>query len=63
MSLNRFFRHEYKADFNMETFPHTQLMVPKQSNFCDCGLYMLQFIEMFLRNPEEVYSDTRVALQ
>ncbi|GAA5836252.1 hypothetical protein JCM11251_001442 [Rhodosporidiobolus azoricus] len=30
--------------------------VPKQPNYCDCGLYLLHFVETFLANPEHVLS-------
>ncbi|KAL7748966.1 hypothetical protein RI367_005614 [Sorochytrium milnesiophthora] len=28
--------------------------VPQQSNYCDCGVYLLHYVEHFLRNPEGV---------
>ncbi|GAA6059135.1 hypothetical protein JCM10212_003882 [Sporobolomyces blumeae] len=30
--------------------------VPQQTNFCDCGLYILHFVETFLANPDAMIS-------
>lgn len=28
--------------------------VPTQPNFCDCGVYLIHFVESFLKNPERI---------
>lgn len=28
--------------------------VPKQPNFCDCGVYLVHFVETFLNDPEKL---------
>lgn len=40
--------------FNLTTLPHYQHMLPKQSNLSDCGLYLLQYIEMFVYNQDHI---------
>jgi len=40
--------------FNLTTFPHYQHMLPKQSNYSDCGLFLLQYIEMFVYNQDHI---------
>jgi len=40
--------------FNLTIFPHYQHMLPKQSNFSDCGLFLLQYIEMFVYNQDHI---------
>lgn len=32
--------------------------VPQQSNFSDCGIYALHFVELFLETPEQVIANT-----
>jgi hypothetical protein len=34
------------------TFPE---QVPVQPNFCDCGVYLLHFVETFMSNPTQYY--------
>jgi hypothetical protein len=31
----------------------TATSIPEQDNFCDCGLFLLSYIEMFLKQPEK----------
>ncbi|ODQ54037.1 cysteine proteinase [Saitoella complicata NRRL Y-17804] len=31
--------------------------VPRQSNFCDCGVFLLHYVEKFLENPERFLPD------
>jgi len=35
---------------SLTTFPHYQYMTPRQSNLSDCGLYLIQYIEMFVND-------------
>jgi len=44
--------------YNASSFPFYQHMVPKQSNGHDCGLYFLQFMEMF--SEDETYIMNRI---
>lgn len=39
------FRYEFLADGFIQ--------VPVQPNMCDCGLYLLHFVETFVSNPEK----------
>ncbi len=44
-------------------FPILQLslsQVPKQSNWTDCGLYLLQYTELFSENESFILNDTEV---
>ncbi|XP_053201205.1 sentrin-specific protease 6-like isoform X2 [Panonychus citri] len=41
-----------KKNFSKSVMPDIYLKVPKQINSFDCGLYVLQYIENFLRNPD-----------
>ena len=38
-------------------FPHYQPKLPKQQNFTDCGLFVLQYAETFLLNPQFILND------
>lgn len=37
--------------FDATTFPAFSPKVPQQENNCDCGVYLLHFVEMILSNP------------
>lgn len=39
---------------NLTTFPHYQFMTPRQSNLVDCGLYLIQYIEMFVNDHQQI---------
>jgi len=39
-------------------FPYYQPMVPKQSNWTDCGLYLLQYTELFSEDESYILNDT-----
>ncbi|XP_014216017.1 sentrin-specific protease 7-like [Copidosoma floridanum] len=43
--------------FNSSNLPTRQIDVPQQNNSTDCGLYMLQFVESFFKNPIENYEE------
>ena len=32
--------------------PHYQPQAPKQRNYTDCGLFLLEYVEAFLRDPD-----------
>ena len=36
--------------------------VPRQSNYCDCGVFLLHYVEKFLLAPEHYLPDMLVAL-
>ena len=42
---------------NYERVPHYQPKLPKQKNFTDCGLFVLQYAETFLSEPNFVLDD------
>lgn len=37
--------------------------VPKQSNFCDCGVFLLHYVEKFLEHPDRYLPDILVPPQ
>lgn len=37
--------------FNEESIPAFQPILPRQLNYVDCGLFMLEYIENFLSDP------------
>jgi len=39
-------------------FPYYQPMVPKQSNWTDCGLYLLKYTELFAESESFILDDT-----
>eukprot|EP01017_Pseudomicrothorax_dubius_P042620 TRINITY_DN6987_c0_g1_i1.p1 TRINITY_DN6987_c0_g1~~TRINITY_DN6987_c0_g1_i1.p1 ORF type:complete len:483 (+),score=49.03 TRINITY_DN6987_c0_g1_i1:84-1532(+) len=39
---------------SIETIPFVQMVVPKQNNLHDCGIYLLEYAESFLSNPRKV---------
>lgn len=41
--------------FNKDTIKGACPKVPQQTNYTDCGLYLLQYVESFLRNPIKDY--------
>ncbi|KAL7925486.1 hypothetical protein ACQKWADRAFT_284170 [Trichoderma austrokoningii] len=44
-----------KKDITLETIPTgmTARGIPEQNNFCDCGVFVLGYMEEFLINPDE----------
>ena len=34
------------------SMPHYQPSVPKQRNYTDCGLFLLEYVEAFIRDPD-----------
>ncbi|XP_029034245.1 uncharacterized protein LOC114871873 isoform X3 [Osmia bicornis bicornis] len=42
--------------FSKDTIKGASLKVPQQSNFTDCGLYVLQYVESFFQNPIKDYT-------
>ncbi|KAF2076186.1 hypothetical protein CYY_002486 [Polysphondylium violaceum] len=43
--------------FNFKNLPLYRCSVPKQNNLCDCGVFLLHYIELFCRNPEKNFDD------
>ncbi|KAJ6643380.1 Sentrin-specific protease 7, partial [Pseudolycoriella hygida] len=37
--------------FDSDNFPHINVDVPQQDNFVDCGVYLLQYVEKFFKDP------------
>ncbi|XP_053201199.1 uncharacterized protein LOC128387906 [Panonychus citri] len=56
-----------KKSFSKISIPDIYLKVPKQNNDFDSGLYVLQYIESFLRDPddllERIHKDTSIDLR
>ncbi|KAI8336989.1 hypothetical protein BC941DRAFT_452629 [Chlamydoabsidia padenii] len=44
-------RHVEKIDFVTPKFRYAH--VPMQDNTCDCGVYLLHFVDLFLNSPQE----------
>ncbi|KYN16263.1 Sentrin-specific protease 7 [Trachymyrmex cornetzi] len=45
-----------KKIFSEDTIKGEFLKVPRQSNFADCGLYVLQYVESFFKDPIKDYT-------
>jgi len=43
--------------FDAHTIPGVSPQIPQQMNDCDCGVYLLHFVEKFLRDPPNVTAD------
>lgn len=39
------------------TLGTTAMAIPRQPNFCDCGLFLLGYVEKFLKDPDTFISD------
>lgn len=44
------------AGLNKDTMPQRPPKVQQQPNFSDCGIYLLQYIESFFRDPIKDYA-------
>lgn len=42
-----------KRNMGVEIPAMTAKGIPRQSNFCDCGLFLLGYVQKFLENPQE----------
>lgn len=42
-----------KVKLSRDVFRGMNPVVPQQPNFCDCGIYVLHYVERFLKNPEK----------
>lgn len=62
---------EYKAKYPTSpprlysklNLPGNQVKVPQQNNFTDCGLFLLQYVEQFFKDPIKDYRIPIKALQ
>jgi len=57
-NLKQYLVAEAKAKLNIDIDPPAQIgmtakNIPKQNNFCDCGLFLLGYVETFLKKPDE----------
>lgn len=43
--------------FDAESVPHYSPKLPKQKNYTDCGLFVLQYAETFLLKPDFILDD------
>jgi len=56
-TLRDYLRIEYKVkegkdkEFNKDTIKGSTPRVPQQTNFTDCGVYVLQYVESFFQVP------------
>ncbi|XP_049821770.1 uncharacterized protein LOC109596804 isoform X3 [Aethina tumida] len=56
-TLRDYLTWEYKAKmnkeriFNKDIIKGSNVKVPQQNNFTDCGLYVLQYVEQFFKDP------------
>lgn len=41
-------------EFNPQVMPDRRVRVTEQDNYYDCGLYLLQYVEQFLKNPSDI---------
>ncbi|RUS15424.1 hypothetical protein BC937DRAFT_92464 [Endogone sp. FLAS-F59071] len=46
-------KEKRKVDVNLEMLTCIYAKVPKQTNHCDCGVYLLHYVEKFLGDPEK----------
>jgi Ulp1 family protease len=46
--------HEIPSFWDYDSFPYYQPCLPMQKNLTDCGLFLLEYAESFLRDPEFV---------
>ncbi|KAA8915294.1 hypothetical protein TRICI_002651 [Trichomonascus ciferrii] len=42
-----------RIKLSRDVFRGMNPVVPQQPNFCDCGIYVLHYVERFLKNPEK----------
>ncbi|PNF29866.1 hypothetical protein B7P43_G09538 [Cryptotermes secundus] len=60
-TLRDYLRIEYKVkegkdrEFNKDTIKGSTPRVPQQTNFTDCGVYVLQYVESFFQDPIKDY--------
>ncbi|KAL4464804.1 hypothetical protein ABPG74_011365 [Tetrahymena malaccensis] len=40
--------------YNERTLPSHQPLIPRQTNYVDCGLYLLEYVENFLNDPQQI---------
>jgi sentrin-specific protease 7 len=40
--------------FDSKQIPDRRIIVTEQDNYYDCGLYLLQYVEQFLKNPAQI---------
>jgi Ulp1 family protease len=57
-NLKQYLVAEAKAKLNIDIDPPAQIgmtakNIPKQNNFCDCGLFLLGYVETFLKKPDD----------
>ncbi|XP_031569362.1 sentrin-specific protease 6-like isoform X2 [Actinia tenebrosa] len=63
MNLRNYLSREWKAkrpdkldrDFTQQSFKGAFPKVPEQDNHCDCGIFVLQYVESFFEDPIQDY--------
>lgn len=56
---------DYSSEVSLITkinFPHYQLLVPRQTNLSDCGVFQQEYVEKFQENPSFVQKDIDVSV-
>jgi Ulp1 family protease len=46
-----------EKDFASERMPGHHVKVPEQDNYTDCGLFLLHYVELWVRNPPDEWQD------
>lgn len=63
--LRTYLQHEAADKLHVEAFAEScvgaNVRVPQQDNVVDCGCFLLQFVDEFLRGPPEVTLDAMIA--
>lgn len=49
-------------DISKDSLHGVYAKVPTQSNFCDCGVFLLHYVEKFLNNPGRYLPDILVPI-
>jgi Ulp1 family protease len=44
-------RHNSQRNFNASLLPGYRSIVPLQNNDCDCGVFLLQYVYLFMKEP------------
>lgn len=55
-NLILFINKAAKRNINKDRIFFKQVNVPQQDNLCDCGVYLIHYVEMFLKEPQAIVS-------
>ncbi|XP_059086226.1 uncharacterized protein LOC131882947 isoform X2 [Tigriopus californicus] len=48
-------KHQNRISFGREKMVEIEPDVPQQTNSCDCGVYLLHYVELLFKNPGQFY--------